>query len=592
MPKKKPKELVDFYKSLENISSINIWDIQSNLIPTKKIDDDWKDKLLIERKVLYYNFNDGQLVQNIQVPDSQGQITNLTLSEKETDYIKDRLKTSSNPWLKSRYAHLLWQTTKHNDFAEIAIDSYIQLLNEFTINDLHELQNVLTAILLISVKTKKSKKKVEEIVISLITENPIWIKANILLLILRFKVLNKKQEMNIASKIPNWIKDDESNSYFTIKGMLEAGVALYHRIGIAEDILFELLAANEDTIIKQHPDESDFVRYTAIGQKAQYLKLAKRTEESEHLFAEYNRLKQKVRLHQVSIELTGYDTKMFNDYLNLKSKFILEMPTDSILAFFALDDGILVDPEENVQNARNTIKNSVLHLFSTSVFDINSNFRNLSDAEKFDAQIIQNYTISHGIKCQSLFMKVFFEGIIAGKLNYFKVYKFFENQTWYNQKFKRSLTDNESDSNSTWLTLLAPSIHNLMAQFELSVLMNTNKINNFILAIDSMTVKFEGALRDFIRLCGGNTTTSKKGVLVEQVLEELFENQTTNKYFNKKDIELFKYAFTQKGKNLRNNVAHSFMQFSDYTWEAVMLVFLCILRLGKYRLEETHVEAK
>ncbi len=131
-----------------------------------------------------------------------------------------------------------------------------------------------------------------------------------------------------------------------------------------------------------------------------------------------------------------------------------------------------------------------------------------------------------------------------------------------------------------------------MAQFEFSVLMNTNKINNFILAIDSMTIKFEGALRDFIRLCGGNTTTSKKGVLVEQVLEELLENHTTKNYFSNKDIELFKYAFTQKGKNLRNNVAHSFMQFSDYTWEAVMLVFLCILRLGKYTLEETHVEAK
>jgi len=592
MPKKKPKELIDFYESLENISSINIWDIQSDLQPIEKIDGERKDMLLTERKVLYFNFNDGQLVQNIQVTDSHGQITNLTLSEKETDYIKDRLKTSSNPWLKSRYAHLLWQTTKHNDFAEIAIDSYIQLLNKFTINDLHELQNVLTAILLISVKTKKSKKKVEEIIISLITEKPIWIKTNILILILRFKVLNKKQKMDIASKIPNWIKDDESNSYFTIKGMLEAGVALYHRMGIAEDILFELLATNEDTIIKQHPDESDFVRFTSIGQKAQYLKLAKRTEESEQLFAEYNRLKQKVRFHQVSVELTGDETKMFNDYLNLKSKFILEMPTDSILAFFALDDGILVDPEENVQNARNAIKNSVLHLFSTSVFDINSNFKNLSDSEKIDEQIIQNYTISHSIKCQSLFMKVFIEGIIAGKLNYFKVYKFFENQTWYNQKFKRSLTDNESDRNSTWLTLLAPSIHNLMAQFEFSVLMNTNKINNFILAIDSMTIKFEGALRDFIRLCGGNTTTSKKGVLVEQVLEELLENHTTKNYFSNKDIELFKYAFTQKGKNLRNNVAHSFMQFSDYSWEAVMLVFLCILRLGKYTLEETHVEAK
>ena len=120
--------------------------------------------------------------------------------------------------------------------------------------------------------------------------------------------------------------------------------------------------------------------------------------------------------------------------------------------------------------------------------------------------------------------------------------------------------------------------------------MNTNKINNFILAIDSMTVKFEGALRDFIRLCGGNTTTLKKGVLTEQVLEELLENQITKKYFSIKDIELFKHTFTQKGKNLRNNVAHSFMQYSDYTWEVAIQVFLCILRLGKYTLVETKVE--
>ena len=106
MPKKKPKVLIDFYESLENISSINIWDIQSNIQPTEKIDGEWKDMLLTERKVLYYSFNDGQLVQNIQVPDRQGQVTNLTLSEKETDYIKYRLRTSSNLWLKSRYAHL------------------------------------------------------------------------------------------------------------------------------------------------------------------------------------------------------------------------------------------------------------------------------------------------------------------------------------------------------------------------------------------------------------------------------------------------------------------------------------------------------
>lgn len=592
MSKKIPKELVDFYESLENISSIDIWDIQSNLRQTEKIDGEWRDKLLIERKVLYFNLNDGYLLQNIQVTDVQGQLTKLILSEKEIEYLKDRLIESSNPWLKSRYAHLLWQATKHNDYAELAIDSYISTSKNIKPNELHELPNVITAVIFISTKSKKSLKKSKEFVLSVIREKQIWIKSRVLSSVMKFQFFDRSQFVEIANSIPKWIEQESDISYNAIKSFLEQGIILYHKLGIQEDILFERLAENEDIILEQHQDETDFIRYITIGQKAHYFKLAKKTQESEDLFAEYNRLKQKVKLHQISVELGEEETKMFNDYLNMKSKMILELPTDSILAFFAMNDGILVDPEENDQNARKAIKDSITHLFSTSVFDINSNFKNLSESEKIDAQKIQNYAILHGIRCHSLFMKVFIDGIITGKLNYYKVYQFFENQTWYNMKFSRSMTDSEIDRKSTWLTMLAPSIHNLIAQFELSVLMNTNKINNFILAIDSMTVKFEGALRDFIRLCGGNTTTTKKGDLTEQLLEELLENQITKKHFNEKDIELFKYTFTQKGKNLRNNVAHAFMQFSDYTWEAAILVFLCILRLGKYTLVEAQVENK
>ena len=134
----------------------------------------------------------------------------------------------------------------------------------------------MTAILYISVKSKKGKKKTEEIVLTLIFESPIWIKADILISILRFHVLNKKHLMDIASNIPIWVGQNNSNSYFAIKRLLEAGVALHHKLGFAENKLYELLAANEDIILTQHQDESDFVRYTTIGQKAQYLKLAKK----------------------------------------------------------------------------------------------------------------------------------------------------------------------------------------------------------------------------------------------------------------------------------------------------------------------------
>jgi hypothetical protein len=584
-----PKELSEFYESLESISSIDIWDIQTNLKPTEKLEGEWRDKLLTERKALFFNLNDGQLFQNAQILDVTGQATKLTLSEDEIEYLEERLTSASNPWIKSRYAHILWQEKKHTDYAETAIENYlitIEKVNPDSTHELHELPNLLTAAIFIATKSKKAKKKTSDVVIKLMNEKPLWIKSQFLRPILKYDILNKTQLTDIASLIPSWVDSDSSKSYHVTKSLLEQGITLYHRLGIREEILFEQLAKNEDIIIEHHTDETNFVRLTAIGYKAHYLKQAKMINESETLFAEYNKLKQKVKLHEISFDLDDEATAKFNEYLNRKSEFLLSLPTDAILSFFAMDDGILVDPEENEQISRKTIKDSVVHLFSTSVFDINTNFKDLSESEKFDAQKLQNYSISHAIRCHSFFLKVFIDGIITGKLNYYKVFKFFETQTWYGVPYNRPLTDKEIDRNATWLTMLAPSVQNLMAQFEMSVLMNTNRINNFILAIDSMTVKFEGALRAFIRFCGGNTTTTKSEEFSEQLLDELLENEITKTYFTEKDIELFKYTFTKSGRNLRNNVAHGFMHFSDYTWEAAILVFMCILRLGKYTLVE------
>ncbi|MBK7764421.1 MAG: DUF4209 domain-containing protein [Bacteroidetes bacterium] len=106
--------------------------------------------------------------------------------------------------------------------------------------------------------------------------------------------------------------------------------------------------------------------------------------------------------------------------------------------------------------------------------------------------------------------------------------------------------------------------------------MRTNKTTNYILSVDSLTMKFEGALRDFIRLCGGSTSIFKKDELQEQLLDELLENPITQNYFTVNDVELFKYTFTKKGKNLRNNVAHSFLDFSDYNFQSASLCFFSV----------------
>ncbi|GAA0749595.1 DUF4209 domain-containing protein [Gaetbulibacter jejuensis] len=581
-----PNELKDFYASIENLNSLSIWNIHRELKATAKIKGEWEKKIIIERKSLNYNLNKGELVTNVQVTDSQGQITTIGLEKEDIEYLKQRLEFTQNTWLKSRYSHLLWQEIKHHKYAEIAIDNYVATINRIKSEEARELPIILSAILHISKKTKKKIEVAKEVAITLVNDLPNWFKPNILNSILENNILTKKELNDIALKLPSWIEEKNPVSYFSNKQKLETGIQLYNLLELPLNELYELLAKNEDLILEQHQEDTDFVKYTTIGTKAKYLRLAGKLEKAEENLKEYNRLKQTVKLGKVSWQLGEKETEMFNSYLNMKSKVILDMPTEGILAFFSINEDILVDPIENQENAKKSIKNSIHNLFSTSVFDINSNFKNLKDSEKIDKEIIQSYTISHGVKCFSLFLKVFVDGILTGKLNYYKIYDFFESQTWYGTKFKRGMTDNEIDQNSNWLTMLAPGIHNLFAQFELSVLMNTNKINNFILAMDSLTLKFEGALRDFIRLSGGNTSTSKNGELKEQLLEELLENETTKKYFTEKDIELFKYAFTRKGKNLRNNIAHSFLEFSDYNLQAVTLVFFCILRLGKYTFNE------
>ena len=171
-----------------------------------------------------------------------------------------------------------------------------------------------------------------------------------------------------------------------------------------------------------------------------------------------------------------------------------------------------------------------------------------------------------------------------GNLITIKFILFFEKYSWYGEKVRHSFEEENKNYTYTWLSMLSPGLQNLFAQFELSGFLNTNKINNYILAIDSLTIKFEGALRDFISLNGGITTVEKKGSIQEQLLEELIDNPKSSELFSFREIELFKYTFTRNGLNIRNNVAHGFFKYPHYTLQNAALVFFCLLRLGQYSI--------
>jgi len=584
---KVPKNIKAFYQSLENLKSLNIWNINKEIASIENIDQRWKSKILTERKVLNFNINKGELCLNFQTTDIQGRSQeNSSFSKIQINYLKQRLGESRNPWLCSRYAHLLWQETKNNIYAKIAIQNYIENLKLIIPTEAREFSIIFSAIFLISKKSKEETLEIKNITTEFLNSNsPSWLKCGVINTMLENNFFSRDELISFANSILIWIENERPISYSSIKNNLEIALKLFQRLMLPTEKIYELLASNEDIILEQHPNDNDFVKYTTIGKKASYLKLAKKTTEYEITMIELTRLKQTIELKKISVSLDDEDSKIFNDYLNKRSEAILKFSPEMIFFYFSDNESLLVDPEENKERVKETYKNSLRSLVTTSIFDINSNFKKSKDSDGYDLEMIQNYTISHGIKVESLFFKVFVSGIISGKINYYNIYNFLNEHTWYGMKTKRSIDSNELDENSSWITLLSPGIHNLISQFELLVIMNTNKISNFILSIDSLTLKFEGALRDFIKLSGGNTTIEKNGDLKEQLLDDLLDNPKIAEYFSNKDIALFKHTFTNKGKNIRNNVAHSFMQFSDYNLQTACLVFFCLLRLGKYTLE-------
>lgn len=583
-----PKNIESFYTSLENIKSLNIWNINKEILSIEKINQQWKSKILTERKALNFNINKGELQLNFQTTNIDGKPQkNDSFNETQIDYLKRRLENSKNSWLLCRYSHILWKETKNNIYAEIAIHNYLENLKIIVPSEAREFSIIFSAIFFISKKTKIKTIEVKKTTADFLNGNlQGWLKCRIIKTILENNIFSNDELKIFADKILIWIENEKPVSYSSVKDNLQIAILLFQKLKLPTEKIYDLLASNEDIILSQHPNDSDFVKYITIAKKASYLKLAKKTSEYEIIMQELTRLKQTIELKKISVSLSDEDSKLFNDYLNKRSEAILKLSPEMILGFFCDNESILVDPVENEEKSQEMYKNSLRSLITSSIFDINTNIKKSNKLDAFKLETIRNYTISHGIKVESLFFKVFVNGIISGKINYYNIYDFLKEHTWYGTNTKRSL--DSIDDKSSWITLLAPGLHNLISQFELLVIMNTNKIGNFILSIDSLTLKFEGAIRDFIRLSGGITTIEKKDNLQEQLLDDLLENPKILEYFTNRDIELFKHTFTNHGKNIRNNVAHSFMKYSDYNLQTACLVFFCILRLGKYTFDKSN----
>jgi hypothetical protein len=599
MKRSVPSEISEFYSQLEQLTTINKWDLITEIIGLSEIYSGlWKENLLIERTVLSFTLKDGQLNQNFTGINKKGKeiyfptITGCT--KNAVRYLIERAQLTQNSNLIARYNHLLFEVEKNQKYAIRAITAYKQLINQKTNNKSKEnIIEPIQAVLRLTEKIKFETKQLKTDLLNLVfNENlSVYDRYFVVRDLIKSKIYKSSDFSFLPELTLKWIAQTKDTDYFFIKYFLETAINVCMTNKLDTSIYYEKLAENEDTILKEHTEEKDFLRPKIYYNQMLYYKKAKNTEKYEEARKNYSAAKSVVELGLIPTSLSDEDINMIKCELDENVKLIMKWNYNKILEYFANDSELFPDVPKISKSIKVEFDGSFFRSITAVKFDTNSNIKNLSEHEEFNTEVYKSFLMHFNLSVIPVFKEVIMHGVINGKLSYPHVYKYLDNFTWFGQEFPKNKMriKQVSESSYKWINMLAPGLHNFLSQIEASVLTKSNnRYSNWVLSTDSLTLKFEGAIRNFLFLSGESTSILKNNEAQEMNLEDLLYSDSIKRFFSENDLALFKLVFTSKGANIRNNVAHCFYYSDDYSFDKICKVFFCILRLSKYRFKQSN----
>lgn len=556
-------------------------------------DFEWNNLLNAEHISLRFALREGQLIADFYSIDQNGKEIGFptvgVYSEEQLTYLKERAQIVKNPVLIARYNHILFCVDKNQKYGINAINAYKKLFKLKLENDNYDrFIPSIEAIIRLTEKIKYSVEKTKNELIALINDKQIQVyQKHIISTLLINSSLFKSHELAFFPELTlEWLKQPKDAGFFNNKEILNNAIKICKNNGIDTSIYYEKLAENELIILNEHPEDSDFIRAQSLGEIVEYYKKAKNTEKYELYLKEYTQAKSQIELHAFDVSPDKEAQRILNEEINRRVKVILTWEVDVIFYHFSIHTHLFPDIDSIIEIATKNYRQSFMQHTSTSVFDINNNIKILSDEENLEKEIYNNYAYSLGLGALIELIRVFQVGAYNRKITYHHLFDYLNRKSWFGQSIEETKMRSSSDNKSyKWLNLMAPALHSFMIQMETSFLVSKElTYTNWVLPLDSLTLKFEGALRDFIKIIGGNTSVVKRNELQEMLLDDLLNCDTAKKVFSKNDLTLFKMIFTKKGDNIRHSIAHGFYHPSEYSMEKCCKVFLCILRLSAYKL--------
>jgi len=586
------QNLDEYYEYLENNTNFKYLDLNTYKYITAlrdKIEDEGLKKLCsYELFFAEFSIEEGKHIPKFQ--SGANAYPTLELFDDNFDYIKTRANNAQNPKYKAKYNHLLWLSPqKHIDFAKEAIESYLLLLKNSSFDVEDNLQcfsfgKYFKNIFILSQTVNHKKDDIINYLVSLLESDKLndFTKYSLM----EFIIENgKKIDSSITQKFYDYSKNKISDlDERVLESYLKLLVILSRKLNTSPSEFHERLG---DYHISQLENEKNkgFIAHHYYTNALEEYKKANNKEKIEQTAVLLEQAKKTIDLKKVSFELEDEKyNKLLNqwwDYTKEKATHLIENGNFKDIYGYLILENLL--PKASVLNEE--IKSVMFDLVSTMTFDINKNIsKNKSGAINSYSIHINNFSINH-------IWLVVSKGIKIGKISFESLIDYLNNNTWYGQDFTYIDSNNETQG-FNWIELLSPSLQSFFVQTEIDLKTSKHNPQDYILAIDSLVLKFEGLLREFSRMIGAQTIEIKENGTEERIgFDKLLDNEKLKALIPEDDIAFFKFLFTSSGMNVRNNVAHCFFTTKNYTSAVMLLLIVALLRLGNYELKTKEKES-
>lgn len=547
------------------------------------------EKAQWEIHYLLFNLEEGEIGPEWKETEKNGQVFAYPhldkFDEKIYEYLIMRLDATNHPKLKARYAHILWcSLKKHDKYAKTAVDSYLELIpiyeqacgdnKDFSQEISEVVMNAYAIAYRINYEVDKVKSELQRLIQKFSSDSAFSVRTLISFMLKPKKRFTKK-DFDGLQNICWQIAESFSGDGHTAIGFLKLGEKVDQRLEKQSQDWILRIAQHYETQMKQR-EKSPMVALHFCTNAIKYYRRVGDEEKVRELEKRYSEFKDTMEFHTFKEDVDI--TKIVRCTREIARDFVKNAVSEEIIECLISDKNLLPTLQEVQKSVEEQIKKSpLLHILPVFISDQNRNTAQHfeTDDEKKYHSLLESYRLQLEIGNTYLISAVLTEAISERKLSIDILLDFLNKNCWYGKI-------------PNWLNLIAPALNEYFRQMDFYLADPTHNSPNFVLCLDSLTLKIEGLVRHLCQLYGVTTSRHKqdnsgRNIAQEKDIDALLREDVIQELFDEDDLLFFKFLLVEKsGYNLRHKIAHTLLPFQAYNWHYMNLMILALLRLGKY----------